>query len=234
MAEKEIELRQPLPPYIPFKTFKGVLRKLHETALPDQIDLSVLRSYAGSVARQIIASLKYLKLIDPTGTTTEQLAKLVDSIDVPEEWKQEFGDFIWDVYRPVIGELNTDTATSKQLEQKFREAGAEGQMLQKCVAFFVAAVTDAGVTLSPHITNRAPRKKAAKGKARAKKAGEEPEDEPRESGSGQLPSGLVKFVFPIPEKGAATILIPGGLMSEDWEMINAMMAAYIQRLRKNQ
>src|SRR5436305_3230201 len=105
MASKEKE-KQPLPPYIPYRTFKGLLIKLRDSAIPSQIDLSVLRSYSGSMARMIIAALKYMKLIDATGATSDRLAELVSAVGEPKVWEEVFMKFFFDVYDPILGQLS--------------------------------------------------------------------------------------------------------------------------------
>jgi len=62
--------RQPLPPYVPFKTFVTFIKKLKDTTVPERIDSSVLRSYSGGMAGQLTAALKYLKLTEDNSKTT--------------------------------------------------------------------------------------------------------------------------------------------------------------------
>src|SRR5262249_23493371 len=42
-------------------------------------------------------------------------------------------------------------ATTRQLQERLSRAGASGQTVRRCVAFFVTAATDAGIPLSPYI-----------------------------------------------------------------------------------
>lgn len=238
MAEKDKENgKQPLPPYISFKTFYGLIQRLHElSVVPDQIDSGVLRSYSNSVARQIITALKYLRLIEPSGKTTDRLRNLVAAFDNLDAWQQQLSDLIFDVYQPIISDLNLDTATAKQLAERFRAIGAEGEVLQKCVSFFVAALLSSGTTISPHII-QAPRKKQERPrgskntlrKTRATKASDDDDVAETPTATG----GSVKFSFPVPEKGTATIFIPSDVTSEDWEMIEIMMRAYVSRLQQS-
>ena len=235
MAEKDAE-RKPLPPYIPFKTFQNLIRKLKESTVPDQIDLSVLRSYSNSMARQVVASLKYMKLIDPFGKTQDRLRVLVDNYDTPQ-WRDTWLESFFEVYDPLLNGLSLESATPQQLEEKFRIAGAEGQMLQKCMAFFVAGVAEAGAGISPHITNRPRKPRAGKGRGRPKKT-ENNDGETRDLvftpdiGFGKPPVGWAKFVLAVPGKGPVTILMPNDVTTDDWEMINTMMNAYVARLGK--
>ncbi len=230
MAKSQNDERRPLPPYVSYKTFEGVIQKFKESVLPNTVDTSVLGTYAGSVARQIIAALKYLNLITETGKPTEKLIRLHKVYDTPE-WQQELSDILFDAYRSVIGDLNLDAATPAELDAKFKAVGAEGEVLEKCVGFFVAAMKTAGIGLSPHILNR-PRKRPER-RGRPKKSQQDVEVEDITShveGKG----GSVKFSFPIPSKPSATLFLPSDLTAEDWTMVDAMMRAYIERRKKNE
>ena len=227
---KDTESKAPLPPYIPFRTFQGFAKKLSETTVPDQIDKSLFRTYSGSMGRQITAALKFLGLVDSSANTNDQLRGLVKAVETPA-WQEQLSSILFDAYQPIVGDLNLETTTTHALEQKFRAAGADGQMTQKCVGFFVAAMRSAGKTLSPHITNKPRKARTDKGKGRAKKTENDAEEM---NGHTELPAqptgSVVKFVIPVPEKGTATIFIPSSLEKADWEMIDVMMTAYIGRL----
>jgi hypothetical protein len=227
---KEPEAERALPPYIPFKTVTNFLQKLKDTVIPPRIDSSLLRSYPGSVARQLKASLKYMGLIDDAGNTTEGLTNLVQAYGTPQ-WKDELRDFIPIVYLPVIGDLDTDKATLGQLHQKFRDQGvADGQMLQKCVTFYLSALREAGLTVSPHFTERAPRR--ADRKPRSKKPESNPNGGDEEEVETPPQSNTIKFSFPVPDKPSATIILPADLATDDWAMIDSMIRAYVQRREK--
>src|ERR1700722_5664741 len=99
---RETEVDRILPPYIPFKTFANFLQKLKDTVLPPRIDSSLLRSYPGSVARQLKGTLKYLGLIDETGNTQNNLTDLIKAYGTPQ-WKDQFGEFLSGAYTGIIG-----------------------------------------------------------------------------------------------------------------------------------
>jgi hypothetical protein len=42
---------------------------------------------------------------------------------------------------------------------------------------------------------------------------------------------MEQFIIPIPGGNSATISVPKGLAAEDWDMVKAMLDAYIQRLQ---
>jgi len=217
--------QKPLSPYSSFKTLLGFIGGLKKTILPDQVDLGVLRSYSGSVAKQLITTLKYLALIEENGTTTTKLNELVDAYETPQ-WKPVLSKMMTEAYSPILGELNLQKATKSQVEEKFRTWGAQGDVLNKCMAFFIAAMTEAGVTLSPHIrVETRGRPKGSRTIKPPKEPGEEKPDVPTQPGT-------VRFSLPIPDKPTGMIQLPTDVALEDWEMIDSMIRAYIQRKEK--
>ncbi len=221
------EVRQPLPPYIPFKTFQGFIQKLKDTAVPERVDSSLLKSYSGSIGRQLVAALKFLGLLDDNNFTTDKLKNLVKSFGLPE-WSETFGDVAVEAYRDVIGDLNLDVATFGQLADRFKTRGADGQVLQKCITFYLAATRSVGWTISPHITSRERTRPERASRQRARRNAQTDEGETPPEAATTL-SGSVRFGFPIPDKSTASIILPADLSSEDWQMIDTMIRAYIAR-----
>lgn len=230
------------PPYISFRTLTGFLQKLKETAVPGRVDSSVLRSFSGSVARQLVLALKYLQLLDSESNTTERLKKLVAAHGTPN-WKEELGSLAMEVYQPVIGKLDLESGTHGQLVEAFRNTGADGFVLERAISFFLAAVKEAGITVSPHFTDRqrrprgssprkAAKKKAAVGEDDELDEDDEPEGDEADEGTASQPTKRAKFQLPVPGKRHATIWLPGDVSSEDWSMIDLMMKAYVARLEK--
>src|SRR5271170_2365251 len=116
------EERQPLPPYIPFKTLQGFLQKLKDTAIPERVDSSLLRSYSGSIGRQLVAALKFLGLLDGNNYATEELKNTVKAYGTPE-WADVFGQVFVGAYSELVGDLNLEVATFGQLSDRFKAWG---------------------------------------------------------------------------------------------------------------
>ncbi len=232
MAKKDSE-RQPLPPYVPFKTFIGFMEKLKETTVPDRIDLSVLRNYSGGIARQLIATLKYLKLIEDNGQTSDALRSLVNDHGTPT-WQETLQNLVVaDGYAAVLGDLNIAVATRAQLEEKFKAVGAENQVLQKCIAFYIAAAIHANAKLSPHIVATS-RGRSDRGRSRGRRARQEATKP--DAALTDIPTpqaGTVRFSLPLPNKPPITISVAEDLTAEDWVMVDTAIRAYIERRKKS-
>ncbi|HOO51321.1 MAG TPA: hypothetical protein PLU81_15740 [Deltaproteobacteria bacterium] len=194
---EQVETKREVPPYVPYKTFKNFLDSM-KVALPDRIDRSLMRSMSGSLQRQLIAALEYMKLIQPiTGATTEKLDKLVKSEGA--ERKQILKDIIKTSYPLLFREgFNLNAATTQQLVEIFADYGISGDTTRKCMAFFMYACDDAGIAISPHV-KRTPGPKAGAPRLRKKSnsvgkpvvdpddEADDPGSESGSSGSGSLP-----------------------------------------------
>jgi len=235
MASKDTEAQRPLPPYLSFKTLEGFIQRLGETAVPERVDGSVLRNYAGSIARKLTAALRFLGLTEDGGRTTEKLARLVKAYGTPE-WAMTLSEVITVAYRPVVGDLNLQTATPALVNERFRAWGAEGTALPACVAFYISALKSANVPISPHVVQRA-RGRPERGRSRSRRAaGTEAAQGLSVAVQDTLAVtdavGTVRFSFPIPDKPAVTMFLPADLVDKDWAMIDTMVRAYILRKEK--
>jgi hypothetical protein len=225
MGKLEAE-KKALPPYISLATLKSLVAKLKETAVPPRIDGSMLKNYAGSTAAQLVAALKFLKLVDDSANTEQLLTKLVNAYETAS-WSEVMKTVMEPAFKPIVGDLKLDTATFGMLREKFAEWGAEGEVLDKCVRFFESAMTESGIQLSPHILNR-PRAKPDRTKTKVKK-GREEQDDGSEDETVPPPNGTVRFSVPIPGKGPVTIVLPEDFEDADRIMLDAMITAYVTR-----
>jgi len=162
MNEKESS-KKLLPPYVPYRTMVNFLDSL-KVSLPQRIDRSLppFKSMSGSLQGQLMLALEYLDLITDTGEVTTGLANLVQS---EGEQREQVLKPILTLAYPFLFEdgLELDRATHRQLEERFAQAGATGDTLRKCVAFFLNAAKSAGIKMSPHFKKvRGPRTGAAK------------------------------------------------------------------------
>lgn len=150
MENKEEKTGQKtLPPYIPFKTFSNFIESLQQ-GIPSRIDRSLMSTMSGSVQIQLITTLKYLGLITKKGLPTETLPRLVNSEGL--ERKQVIREILKSSYSYLfIAGFQIENITAHQFEDKFKEIGAGGQTLRKCINFFIEAAKVAELTISPYI-----------------------------------------------------------------------------------
>jgi hypothetical protein len=146
--------RKHLPPYVSYRTFRNFIEQLQQR-MPSRID----RSYwgdilSGSTGIQLMAALRFLGLIDANGKPMEKLKPLVIARGEPKavllrEIASEAFDFV------VKSSLDLESATYSQLEEVFHNTfQLTDDVSRKCVKFFIAMASDAGMALSPFITKR--------------------------------------------------------------------------------
>jgi hypothetical protein len=200
---------------------------MKETAVPERVDGSILKNYGGSTAAQLTSALRFLGFIEENGNTTTLLSGLVNAYRT-DHWAGEFAEVMKAAYAPIIKELKLETATPSLLNERFRACGADGEVLEKCVRFFESGMIEGGVKLSPHILNKPRAKPDRKPKPKRMKSEDNDSDD---NGEDIRPpaAGTKRFSFPIPDKPDATLMLPTDLATEDWEMIDAMIRAYIKR-----
>ncbi|SRR6266487_1550666 len=146
---RRVELTR--PPYISYRTFSGFIERLR-TGMPSRVDRSVMSSLSGSNQSQLMAALRYLGLISPNGLPTEKLSKLVSAEDA--KFQRGMREILFLSYPFLFKGFDLQKATFDELTGQFAGAGASGDTVRKCVAFFLAAAKHAGLQVSPFVTSR--------------------------------------------------------------------------------
>jgi hypothetical protein len=138
-----------IPPYVPYKTLGNFLDGIKATNMPSRIDRSVMPSMSGSLQGQLTSALRYLELVTPNGVPTERLVKIVNAEGA--EKQKALRELIISAYPFLFKNFDLERATTKQLEEQFASAGANGATVRKCMAFFMGAAKAADIKLSPHL-----------------------------------------------------------------------------------
>lgn len=227
---------KPKPPYGSWKTWKTFLESLKNTAIPSHIDPSIMPKMSGSAKSQIKGTARFLDLTTIGDAVTPRLRSLITAFGT-EHWKTEWAEVFFDGYQPIIGDLNTDTATLKQLVDRFRDAGGvSGSVLRKAVRFYLDAAAETGLTFSPHFKtrglsivsgDRAPRPNGSPKKTA-------PAGKPDTGGTTKqhhVP-GPDDFLIQLPGRAPLTIPLPANLTDAEWFYINNQVTAYM-KLRKS-
>lgn len=138
--------KKPLPPYLSYKTFRNFIDSYAVTPI-DRIDRSAMPSLSGANQSWLIGALRYFQLIKDDGRPTEDLPKFAKSQG--QERKKLLRDILARSYPFVFESIKLESATPRQLEEQFEKTEATGDTVKKCIAFFLAAVKEADLTLSP-------------------------------------------------------------------------------------
>jgi len=146
--------RKHLPPYVSYRTFHNFIERLQEQ-MPSRID----RSYwgeilSGSTGIQLMAALRFLNLVDANGKPLERLKPLVSARG--EQRAQLLRIIAYDAFSFVLeSSLDLESATYSQLVEVFHNTfQLTDDVSRKCVKFFIALASDAGMPISQFITKR--------------------------------------------------------------------------------
>ena len=152
MSVKESADKGTLPPYVSYRTFRNFLERMGD-GIPSRIDRSIMGSaMAGGTVTQLLTALRVLRLINESGRPESQLEELVTATG--EERQQVLAQVLRNAY-PSVFELDLRRASAQEFREKFRQFTTKDDVINKCQAFFRQAAEDAGIELSPYITERA-------------------------------------------------------------------------------
>src|ERR1019366_5366579 len=196
-----------VPPYVGWGVFKATIDILAASVVPTgPLDRLVLNQMSGADHGALISALRFLGLADANKVASPAYRELVRSSVDPEAFKTALKRLLDSRYGPIVGTVNLQHGTMSELERAFKDFGVtQGQMLTKTIRFYLKALTECGVELSPHITKPNPKV----GRPSPNKGAVEKNRPPRtqKSAAGQKPaSGSAPEIIP---SGFARLPIPG-------------------------
>ncbi len=162
--DKATQIKKALHPYISFKTLINLIEKLGP-GIPGRIDRSLMDTISGGAQVQLMSALKFLDLIQEGGVPTDKLRRLVNSEGA--ERQEALKTIIKSPYSFLFDNFSLDTATVHQLQEQFKNTGASGETVRKCIKFFLDAAKEAEIPLSPYVKKM---QKSSGGVSRTRKA----------------------------------------------------------------
>lgn len=219
------------PPYTTYKSFFNFIKGLRENGMPTHLTRSMLPG-SNSGKATMSASLKSLGLINGKEEPTDEMKQLVDPSG---DYKQALNKILYNSYA-FLGDPNFDikNTTTDKVAEKFKELGASGSTITKCMAFFLSACKEANIEISKYVKSPTPdrgtsgrRKKRNKGSdSTLDDNGDNDDFEPEFEGS-------EKIKIPIPLHGMddGMIIFPGGMSKRDWEYALKIATFLLQNYR---
>jgi hypothetical protein len=155
---------KPLPPYMSYGVFKSAIDTLAESTVPTgPLDRRVLDNLSGADHGALISGLRFLGYVDAERRATESYRQLIGASKEPAKFQEHLSHAL-EKYDSVVGNLDMEFGTAAEVERAFREYGVpQGQMLTKTIRFYIKALQEIGITVSPHITKPKPRTPRANG-----------------------------------------------------------------------
>jgi hypothetical protein len=224
-AEGEAGL--PKPAYIPLIALENFIERLKAAGIPVVIDSNLTQTMSGGTASALMSALRFLGLVDQSGTPQDSLRNLVTAYDT-DRWKDVFGDLVDRAYAGIIGDLDLTTATRGMLDDRFRKhSKAAGQVLDKAARFYLGALEKMQRPVSPHFKVRKARAVGSKkpsrttdGKPAHQQDDETDSDDPN----------VQHIRLQLLDKPDVIITLPGDFDAADWTFIKPILEAYIARL----
>jgi hypothetical protein len=141
---------KPTAPYVPFKSFMTALDYLRQ-GLPHLLDRSAWPTFSGGLAGQMLATFKFLRLVEAEDYgVTPLLQRAVD----PDRRKDAIREAMHEGYKELI-EMDLSRATPKQLADILGELyNVTGATHKKAMTFFLHAAKYIDLPLSPAITRK--------------------------------------------------------------------------------
>jgi len=151
MPEPASEPKRLAAPYVAYQTFRTFLAPFKEHVIPNRIDRSLLKSFSGAVQNQLMTALRFLHLMDDSGTPTEALRSLIAAYGT-DGWPAALGGILKEGYSSLF-DLPLATVSPSEFNEAFKKAyPCEGETLRKGVTFFLNAGKEAGIEFSPFLT----------------------------------------------------------------------------------
>lgn len=181
--------KQHPPPYMPYPTLKNTVETFAGSTVPTVLNRHVLSNLSGAAYSTLLSGARFLGLVDENDAPTESFNKLVQAHKTSEEeYKRVLGKILEERYEEIAQDVDMLRGTLPELEKAFRDGGITSQeMLVKSVRFYVKALEDCGVKVSPHIKKA--RRSRKKPKAKAKKKAKPKAEEKRQKKDGSPESG---------------------------------------------
>jgi len=148
------------PPYMSYGVFKSAIEMLAEITVPSgPLDRRVLDKLSGADHGALMSGLSFLGYVDGDRKATPEYRNLIHA------WKADttkYQALLFETlsvkYADVVGNVNMQTGTGAEVEKAFKAYGVPpGQMLTKTIRFYVKALRESGMSVSPHITKPKPR-----------------------------------------------------------------------------
>jgi hypothetical protein len=210
-------------PYMSFGVFKSTNESLAEATVPSgPLDRRVLDQLSGADHGALVSGLTFLGYVDKERKATPAYRELIAAIKDPTQYKTALVANLIEKYAPIIGHLDISTGTISDLEKAFKAYGvSQGQMLTKTIRFYVKALQECGVSVSPHILKAKARSIRTTPKRPNKPSWSAPSNPANSAESNGPPKGFDRM--PVPGLPQAFIQFPLELTPDQVDLFGAVV-----------
>ena len=210
------------PPYMSYGVFQSAIDTLAESTVPTgALDRRVLDNLSGADHGALISGLRFLGYVDEERRATDSFRKLVAASKEPGNFQALLLEALVK-YDPIIGNVDVESGTATQLEKAFRDYGVpQGQMLTKTIRFYIKALQQIGIKVSPHITKPKPRTPRNGAKKTERRGGAGTFIPSQSNAEHSIPKGFDRM--PVPGLPNAFIQFPLDLTTDQVDLFGAVV-----------
>lgn len=207
------QAKSTVPPYATYKSFTNLINDLKENGLPDHITPTVLKG-SNSGKAMMKATLKSLGLTNSEGEPTSKFTQLIDS---EEDYNIVLKGLVENTYHFLFdGSINLENTTTEKVVDKFKDVGAGGSTVSKCMSFFLAIAKDAGIEVSSRVKAPTPVRVSVPQSKPLKKTGDQLEQPPRSPSTPEEKKGFVTITVPLHGMPDGCMYFPKDMEPSEW------------------
>jgi hypothetical protein len=126
----------------------------YKQGLPSRIDRGLMGSMSGAAQSQVTTALRYLGMITENNHPTDLMKRYATGEQ--DEQETALREALQNAYPYIFnGSIDFSSITGSQLRETFEtHTSATGETIGRCIAFLKDAATDAGVIVSPFLTQK--------------------------------------------------------------------------------
>ena len=206
------DIKKQTPAYATYKSFTNLIADLRETGIPPHIQRSVVKG-SNSGKSTMLASLKYLGLMSADLSPTLAFTQLIES---EENYTVNLKNMLLNSYPFLFdGSIDVANTTTEKVIEKFKVAGARGSTISKCMAFFITAAKEAGITIHSRVKAPTPtRTNGGQKKSKKTKVVETNDNNSFDDDLG-VPEGMERITVPLRNMEDGVIFFPPDLEEDD-------------------
>lgn len=218
-----------VPPYVSWKTFTSFINHLSGHGVPSVVDRSTMGSMSGSSQSQLQSTLRFLGLVQATGTPTDALRSLCEADDAAR--KAQLRDIVLQSYRETLAGIDLKRTTTGELTKRFQAAGITGSTITTAISFLLSAAKETGIEVSGHVKPPRVQRKRSNGGTRKRGDRVQPETPEKDEGGESAVGDVQHFPIPLPQLGVqAGVTLPLALDAPTWRTIQTIINAYADAL----
>ena len=204
------ESKKTAPAYTTYTAFTNLIKDLRSNGMPSHITRSVVKG-SNSGKAMMMASLKYLSLIDKDSCPTERLTQLIEN---ESNYSNILKELLEEQYSFLFSDgFDIKTTTTEKVSELFQKQGAGGSTISKGMAFFLSAAKAAGIEISSRVKAPAIQKSPAKRKPRDPISKTPPGDSDPEVDV--IPDGMERITVSLRDMEDGIIYFPKDMEDDD-------------------